>query len=78
LFDDLAQRLRENNYPVPLGLFLALARGLVAPRFGRGDAKIRNRPAVLRVSDFRVFAEIPDQDALIYAASHYAASDFAP
>src|SRR5450631_3883450 len=55
---------------MPLGLFLALASCLVAPGVGGGGAKIRDRPPVLGTPDFRILAEISDQNDLVYASRH--------
>src|SRR5664279_3180538 len=70
LLDDLAQALIEDDDPVPLGFFLALAGGLVAPAFRGGDAEIGDRPAVLSAANFRIFAEIADQDHFVDATRH--------
>src|SRR5690606_22773607 len=64
----------EYGHGVPLGAFLALARVLILPRFGRGDAKVRYPPAVLERLDFRVLAKVPNEDDLVDAACHYAFS----
>src|SRR5580658_1643641 len=62
---------------MPLGLFLALARGLVLPGFRGGKAQIRHRPAVLGATNFRIGAQIADQDHLVDASRHDA-SPFVP
>ena len=55
---------------MPLGLFLALAGVLVAPGFRRRDAQIGDRPPVLGPPDFRILAEIADQNDLVHASRH--------
>ena len=55
---------------MPLGLFLALAGGLVAPGFGRRHAQIGDRPPILGPPDFRILAEISDQNHLVHASRH--------
>jgi hypothetical protein len=55
---------------MPFGLFFPFAGRLVAPGFRRGDAQIRDRAAVLRASDFRILAEIADEDHLVHATGH--------
>src|SRR6185369_16032756 len=53
-----------------LGLFLALAGALVAPGLRRRDAQIGNRPPVLCPPDFRILAEVADQNHLVHASRH--------
>src|SRR6476661_75873 len=60
LLGDLAEPFIEDDHAVPLGLFLALAGGLVAPAFGGRDAQIGNWPPILGAPDFRILAEISD------------------
>src|SRR3954453_1239840 len=71
LLNNLAQRFGEDHDAVPLGLFLALTGALVAPGFRRGDAQIGDRPPVLCPPDFRILAEISDQDHFVHASRHY-------
>src|SRR5262249_8818401 len=70
LLYDLAEPFVEDHDAVPLGLFLALAGGLVAPAFRSRNPQIGDRPAVLGAPDFRVRAHVADQDHLIHRASH--------
>src|SRR5438552_7675582 len=70
LLGDLAEPFIEDDHAVPLGLFLALAGGLVAPAFGGRDAQIGDRPPVLGTPDFRILAEISDQNHLVHASCH--------
>src|SRR3954454_573425 len=70
LFGDLAEPLIEDHDAVPLGLFLALAGCLVAPRLRGRDAQIGDRPPVLRAADFRILAEISNQNDLVDASRH--------
>src|SRR5664279_659802 len=70
LLDDLAQALVEDHHPVPLGFFLALAGGLVAPAFRGGHPQIRDRTAVLGAANFRIRTEIADEDHLVDATCH--------
>src|SRR5665647_737084 len=46
LLDDLAETLVEHDDAMPLGFFLALAGGLVAPAFRGRHPQIRDRPSV--------------------------------
>src|SRR5579862_85321 len=70
LLGDPAQILIENDDAMPLGLFLALARGLVLPGLRGGKAQIRHRPAVLGATNFRIGAQIADQNHLVDASRH--------
>src|SRR5207302_2823751 len=70
LFGDLAEPFIEDDHAVPLGLFLALAGRLVAPAFGGRDTEIGNRPPILGTPDFRILAEISDQNHLVHASCH--------
>src|SRR3954454_25350552 len=70
LFGDLAEPFIEDHDAVPLGLFLALAGRLVAPRLRGGDAQIGDRPPVLGAADFRILAEISNQNDLVDASRH--------
>uniref|UniRef100_A0A0N5A028 PE-PGRS family protein n=1 Tax=Parastrongyloides trichosuri TaxID=131310 RepID=A0A0N5A028_PARTI len=62
--------LVENDDRVPLGLFLALAGGLVAPLLRRGDAQVGDAVAAVQRADFRVLAQVADEDDLVDAAGH--------
>src|SRR5438876_1863108 len=70
LLGDLAEPFIEDDHAVPLGLFLALAGRLVAPAFGSRDTEIGNRPPILGTPDFRILAEISDQNHLVHASCH--------
>src|SRR6266702_3727703 len=70
LLDNLAQALVEDHHPVPLGLFAPLAGRLVAPGLAGGNAQIGDRPAVLRAADFRIRAQIADEDHLVDRTRH--------
>ena len=70
LLDDLAQTFVEDHHAMPLGFFLALAGGLVAPAFRGGHAQIRDRTAVLGAANFRIRTEIADEDHLVDATCH--------
>src|SRR4051794_24001836 len=70
LFGDLAEPFIEDHDAVPLRLFLALAGRLVAPRLRGGDAQIGDRPPVLGAADFRILAEISNQNDLVDASRH--------
>ena len=74
LLGDLAQALVEDRDIVPFGLFAPLAGVLVAPAFAGGDAQVGDRAAVLHVADFRVGAEIADQNDLVDGTGHDASS----
>src|SRR5262249_33134106 len=68
--------LVEDHDPVPLGLFLALARRLVAPRLRCRHAQIRHRPSILGAADFGIGAEVADQDHFVDAACHHTLHSF--
>src|SRR5215216_4300472 len=70
LLDNLAKRFGEDHDAVPLRLFLTLAGALVAPGLRRRDAQIGNRPPVLCPPDFRILAEVADQNHLVHASRH--------
>ncbi len=70
LLDNLAKRFGEDDDAMPLRLFLALAGVLVAPGVRRGDAQIGDRPSVLCPPDFRILAEVADQNHLVHATRH--------
>src|SRR5712672_2451310 len=71
LLGDLAQPFIEDHDPVPFGLFLALAGRLVAPAFRGGYAQIGDRAPVLGPPDFRILAEIADQNHLVHTSRHH-------
>src|SRR5204863_907155 len=50
---------------VPLGLFLALPR-LVVPHLGRREIARRDRRATRRIAQFRVAAEVSDEDDFVH------------
>jgi hypothetical protein len=60
----------EDHDIVPLGLFLALARLLVAPAFRGRDAHVDDRIARIQPADFGIGPEISHQDDLVDAACH--------
>ncbi|SPP95351.1 protein of unknown function [Bradyrhizobium vignae] len=70
LLGDLAEPFIEDHDAMPFGLFLALAGVLVAPGLRGGDAQIRDRPPVLGAADFRILAEISNQNDLVDASRH--------
>ena len=70
LLDDFAEPFVEDHHAVPLGLFLALAGGLVAPAFRSGDRQVGDRTPVLGAPDFRIAAEIADEDHLVDRTCH--------
>src|SRR5580698_5005291 len=70
LLGDPAQILVEDDDAVPFGFLTPLAGRLVFPRIRSRDAQIGNRPAVLGAADFRIRAEIADQDNFVDAACH--------
>src|SRR5260370_14528386 len=55
---------------MPFGLFLALARGLVLPGFGRRQAKAHYSIPGAKSPRFRVPPEIADENDLVDAARH--------
>src|SRR5271166_936674 len=70
LLRHLAEILVENHDVVPLGAFLALARGFVAPGFGCGEGETHHLVAGIQSADFWILAEIADEDHLVDAARH--------
>src|SRR5262249_45146755 len=70
LLGDPAQVLVEDDDAVPFGLFPPLAACLVAPALGSGDAQVGHWPSILGAPNFRVRAQIADQDDLVDAARH--------
>jgi hypothetical protein len=54
---------------VPLGPLAALAGVPVAPCLGGRDPQIRNRSAILGAADFRIGAEVADQNDFVDTAS---------
>src|SRR4029079_1457757 len=54
LLGDLAQVLVEDHDRVPFGCLAALARGLVAPGLGGGDAQVGDGTAILRAADLGI------------------------
>ena len=65
LLRDLGEVVVINDDLMPLGLFLPIARVLVAPRLRCCDAKIDHRIAAAHAADFRVGAQIPHQNYLV-------------
>src|SRR5262249_18616721 len=70
LFRDLRQPLVEDHHTVPFGLLAALAAVLVAPVLRGGDREIDDLQAVLGAADFRIAAEIADENDLVHGSSH--------
>src|SRR5208282_3531742 len=70
LLGDLAEVLVEDHDVVPLGLLLALARGLVAPGLGGGGREAYNLIAGIEPPDVGVLAQIADQNDFVDAARH--------
>src|SRR5262249_2810082 len=70
LLDDLAQAFVEDHHAMPFSLLTPLAGGLVAPVFRGGHPQIRDRPAILDVTNFRIRTEIADDDHLVDATCH--------
>ena len=64
LTTDLGQLAEEGN-AVPLGQFLLLAGRLVLPVFTGRDRDVAHRFAARRVTNFRVLAQIADDDCLV-------------
>jgi hypothetical protein len=69
-FGDVGQALVIDHHTVPLGLFLALARGLVVPGVTGGDGKIGYLGSRLQGPHLRILAQVADQDHLVDAACH--------
>src|SRR5690606_15859730 len=64
---DLDDVLVEDHHPVPLGLLLALAGGLVAPLLRSGQRQVGDAFAGVEGADLRVLAQIADQNDLVDA-----------
>jgi hypothetical protein len=69
-FGHLHQVVVEDHHAVPFGLFLALARGAVAPGFRGGQAQVGDAVARAEGADFGVGPEVADQNDLVDAARH--------
>src|SRR5690606_17164216 len=52
---------------VPFRPLLLLARGLVLPALGRGDADVGHRAAAREIPGLRICAEVADQDYFVDA-----------
>ena len=74
LLNDLAKAFIEDDDRVPFGLFFALARIAVTPAFRRRNAQVGDWSAVLRAANFRISADISDQNNLVYAGQPYLSS----
>lgn len=62
--DDFRQTAEERD-AMPLGHFLEIAARLVLVAIGRRETDVRNRVAARQVTDFRIGAEIADEDDLV-------------
>src|SRR5580692_7330116 len=70
LLGDPAQILIEDNDAMPFGFFAPLAGSLVLPGIRRGEAQIGHRPTVLGATNFRIGAEVANQDHFVDASCH--------
>src|SRR5262245_6818022 len=70
LLGDAREVLVEDHHAVPLGLLAPLAGRLVAPVFAGGQPQIDDRPPILGLADFRVGAEIADENDLVDRSGH--------
>src|SRR5690554_2304355 len=70
---DLGQTI-EKYHPMPLGTLLHLPALLVLPGFAGGDIHIRDGVAARHETGFRVSAQVANQDYLVNASCHSAAS----
>jgi hypothetical protein len=70
LFGNPAQVFIENHDAMPFGLLASLASGFVAPRIRRREPQIGDRPAILSATDFRIGAQVADQNDLVHASRH--------
>src|SRR3712207_2982233 len=70
LLSHAGQVLVEDHHRVPLGLLLALARGLVLPGLGRGNPQVHHRIAAAQPTNLRVPPEIANQYHLVHRSSH--------
>src|SRR6185437_5284859 len=62
-------QLAEQHNAVPLGLFFLLASRLVTPAFGGCQGNVGHCTTIRHVTDFRVLAQIPDQNYFVYASA---------
>src|SRR5690606_2897159 len=62
--------LVEDHHTVPFGALALVARVAILPALGCGDAEIDDGAAILRVADFRIGAQIADENDLVDASRH--------
>ena len=74
LLGHLGEVVVEDDDVVPLGLFLAVARILVAPALRGGDAQIDDRIAGVQPAHLGIGSQIAHQNDLVYAARHLVVS----
>src|SRR5262245_32203021 len=65
---DPAQAFVEDRNAMPFDLFTRFSSAFVGPFLRRRHVQVGNRPTVPRVADFRILAEIGDEDHLVHAA----------
>src|ERR1700733_14191035 len=70
LLGDPTQILVEDDDAVPFGFLAPFAGGLVLPGLRRRQPQIGDWPAVLGATDFRIGAQIADQNDLVHASRH--------
>src|SRR5690606_16339813 len=69
LASDLGQAV-EKHHGVPLGALLHLTALLVLPGFAGGDGDVGDGSAGRHVADFRILAEVTDQNDLVDSSCH--------
>src|SRR5262249_19067761 len=70
LLGDLGEPLAEDHHAVPFSLFAPLAGVLVPPVLRCGHPQIDDWTPVLGAADFRISAQITDENDLVDAACH--------
>jgi hypothetical protein len=70
LLDHSTQTLTKDHYRMPLGPLAPLSRRLVAPGIRCRNPQVGDRTPILRAPNFRISAEITEQEDLIYASGH--------
>ena len=61
----LCQILIEDHHAMPFGALLAFTRLLVPPVFAGRQLKMNDGPTILGTADFRIGAEVADQNDFV-------------
>jgi hypothetical protein len=63
---DYFGEVAEEDHPVPFGAFLLLAGLLIFPPFGSGDIHVGDGFAILGIANFRVRAEVAENEGFLH------------